>query len=158
MADRRDPAWTTELPTEGFWLAVTAHQEPGDPSFASIPVARFVLEADGQLRAAVGPGADETVFPPPIRRLSREQLTAVWSQIAAIDSLNTSPHSRISDALAPGQTRPSSIRITAAGDGRQRARSFQSQDVDAASATKLVNQLTDLAWMSPASISQSPAK
>lgn len=141
-------AWTQATPREGFWVSVTSSPNPGDASLPGLPSARFVLEADGQLRAAAGPNADETTFPPPIRRLSREQVDAVWSRLVAIQPLATSPSARISDTPpSAGASGTSTIRLTAFAHGRQRAAVLTGADPHAPQAADLVRQLADWAWM-----------
>ncbi|MBX3386322.1 MAG: hypothetical protein KF768_07110 [Phycisphaeraceae bacterium] len=57
----------------------------GQRGVANIPLshrpARFVIEADWILRAAVGYGASETVFPPNTRQLNASDISALWSAL-----------------------------------------------------------------------------
>lgn len=45
--------------------------------------ARYLVEPDGWLRAAVGPGADETVHPPRARWLTDAERDELWSRVRA---------------------------------------------------------------------------
>lgn len=68
---------------DDFWLSVTvmgpvrpgpAGGQPGQPQGAEDQPSRFVVEADRVLRAATGPSAAETDFPPVLRVLSAGQV------------------------------------------------------------------------------------
>ncbi len=66
---------------------------PGAPAPApkgpapEVRPARYVIEPDGYLRAALGPGATDRTFPPPSRRLTTAQLDALWALVAQTDWL-----------------------------------------------------------------------
>jgi hypothetical protein len=66
-------------PPEDLTIAVTvAGLDSPDPVFAP---SRFIIEPGGLLRAAVGPGVSERVFPPRTRRLSDAQINEVYTLI-----------------------------------------------------------------------------
>lgn len=75
-------AFAQPSPPEDFWLSVTVQGPQRATGYAMLArsdrPARYVVEADRVLRAAVGPGASENRFPPQTRTLSDEQFARVW--------------------------------------------------------------------------------
>lgn len=69
-----------EDPPEDFSLAVTVFDptHAADHADPALTPARYILDPDGALRAAVGAGASPATFPPIVRRLSEGQRRRVW--------------------------------------------------------------------------------
>jgi hypothetical protein len=78
-----DPSRMSQ-PPEDFWLSitVTGPQRETMSAYDALPralrPARYVLEADRVLRAAVGPGAKDESFPAETRRLTSVEVTQLW--------------------------------------------------------------------------------
>lgn len=76
---------TPDKPPADFALSVTVFapsmRVAGEPEPKRDPAttpARYILEPDGTLRAAVGPGATPETFPPIVRRVSDGQRQRLW--------------------------------------------------------------------------------
>ncbi len=61
------------------WLALTADQRKDVPE--SSLSARFIVEADGTLRTATGPGATDELYPGQTRTLVRSQMLELWRTV-----------------------------------------------------------------------------
>lgn len=85
---KSDAALTSNLdhPPEDFWLSVTVTGPElgrgGISAYEALPralrPARYVLEADHVLRAAVGPGARDESFPAETRRLTSAEIAQLY--------------------------------------------------------------------------------
>lgn len=73
---------------DDFVLAVTVYDQPSDQPVhttrtsdlpRALRPARYIVEADGVLRASLGAAASPSVFPPMTRRLSEDQLNTLWT-------------------------------------------------------------------------------
>lgn len=82
----RSVAVDQSSPPADFAVAVTIYSPLTDPaeinaSARILRPARYIVEPDGVLRASVGSGSRESTFPPIARRLSEEQIEALWRAI-----------------------------------------------------------------------------
>lgn len=96
-----------EDPPEDFSLAVTVFDpiHAGEHPSPPLTPARYILDPDGALRAAVGAGASPTTFPPIVRRLSEGQRQRVWWLTLATGAHEPGPGERID---SPETYRPAS--------------------------------------------------
>lgn len=114
--------------------------------------ARYLLEADDLLRVVVGPGGVPKTFPPPTRRLTREQVEAVWARLRD-SQLMTGGEAISRDAL--GQEfadRPMAVSVPTAlivvrADGKRVYR--QEALAPGSPAYGLTDALAELAWIEP---------
>jgi hypothetical protein len=108
--------------------------------------ARYIIEPDGFLRAALGPGASDRTFPPPTRRLTPEQLDALWSLVAASDWLNAEPSEQLADLSDPSDPPAPGFSIALLADRR---RAHLARPLSDRSARAVAARLADWAWQSP---------
>jgi hypothetical protein len=98
------PPAGTPVPQErpsDFVLAATvlAGARTGDPAGLprSLQPARYIVEADGALRAATGPGSDEQTFPPRSRQLSPREFDQLWALVRDSGLLDPACPARVDD-------------------------------------------------------------
>jgi len=144
---------TRSRPTD-FTLAVTVRgtsparaARGGSP--APVPPglrpARYVIEADGVLRAALGPGANDETFPAATRRLDPADLDRLWAIVARAGWLDADPQGVGWGALGP-DVPTTGTTIAVSGRGAQRMILATRGD---ASARALAEALAGLAWQIP---------
>jgi hypothetical protein len=63
----------------------------------SLKPARYIVEADGCLRAATGPGSDEQTFPPRSRQLTPRQADQLWRLVLDSGLLDPASPVRVQD-------------------------------------------------------------
>lgn len=107
-----------EVPTD-FSLAITVIAPPrGAVQPATLPrglrPARYILEADGTLRVALGAGATRATYPPPTRIINDARRAEVWSRSKALGLLDPDSAFRTSQSEAGGDPVPPLTRIIAA--------------------------------------------
>jgi len=109
---------------DDFSLAITVFRPEVVPIEEPIETrdARFIIEADGALRAEFGPRAREMAFPRRVRRLRPEQLDAVWARVVEADLLGLSPEGRIPgpEVFSPDPALGTQIVVETMADGRRR--------------------------------------
>lgn len=114
--------------------------------------ARYLVEPDAVLRAAVGPGASETTYPARTRQLTRDQWAALWKEFRAM-SLADSDHPAVAGRaptideaaeLSGGRT-TWVITFAAAGDRRTLVIHEGGEGED--EARRIVERLAGLAWV-----------
>lgn len=132
-----------------FTLAVTVYAPPANHARPDITPnrrpARYLVEADGLLRVALGPGTGDTTYPPPVRPLSTEQVASLYNDLRTTGWLTTESPARVSSSQTyrpdPGNT---AYLFTFTADGRRRT--FVAKPNETAPRT-LVDRLTKLAWI-----------
>jgi hypothetical protein len=127
-------------PPADFTLAVTVRSRPGsDPAHLnpSHRPARYVMEADWILRAAIGPGASEDTFPPRTRQLSFEQVRRLWRDLRDSGLLEEPALSPVEAELVY------TLHYSADGSGR----TLRLDGANFAGAERLVGDLAALAWV-----------
>ncbi|TVQ62292.1 MAG: hypothetical protein EA379_05540 [Phycisphaerales bacterium] len=97
--DRRAPL-DAASPAPDFALSITVR----DDAHGLTP-ARYVLDPDGSLRAAIGPGAGSDLLPNFTRRLGEDERAGVWRLALAAGVPSGAPGSPGSRAAAPGSER-----------------------------------------------------
>jgi len=147
-----------DKPPADFGVSVTVFApgvrragEAGPTRTAATTPARYIVEPDGTLRAAVGAGATPTTFPPIVRRLSDRQRQRVWWLTVATGAHDPAPADRID---SPETYRP----VFDEGDGAVAlitvswlgGRASQADPVTGGSAAEeLTAELAGLAWVEP---------
>jgi hypothetical protein len=132
-----------------FTLGVTVVGE-GDPSDPAFRPARYIVEADGLLRAAVGPGASPSTFPPVTRRLDDSQLTTLWAMVETAGILKDPDPARIGNPELVEPRRGQTVIVVAArADRLSRASAFElvPADEEVGRVLPLVRQLAEYAWV-----------
>lgn len=138
---------------EDFTLAVTV-LTPRELLRVDLPrslrPARYIIEADGALRAAVGPGAGATTFPPRTRQLTAREFDGLWRQLRETALLDPGHPARVSDpetvTRAPDRT-TALIYVSFEGTRRTLRVLLDRSSEDAVAAERLVDRLAELAWM-----------
>jgi hypothetical protein len=147
------PDWATveamdHAPSD-FTLELTVYAPPpvGDNA-RTLPTsrpARYVMEADGVLRVAVGGGVNEKTFPDQTRQLTAAEVDRLWQDLRDSGLLDAEHPSRVSSAAGigpPGHDTVYVLSYSAAGRrGTLVVRPSES------GARRLVDRLTRLAWI-----------
>ena len=97
------PPTVTELPDarpDDFVLAATVYS-PKSMREAKLPrslrAARYIVEADGVLRAATGPGGEATTYPGQTRRLSAREFDSLWRMVRESGLLDAASAWKVED-------------------------------------------------------------
>ena len=141
---KRDNAQLPESRPSDFTMGLVVFGVP-DSDKPAQRSARYIVEPAGTLRAAFGAGSDGLTFPDITRRLDKQTLDSIWSQISAM-GLDTdiwrivrAPELHHAE-LGSGQGYLLEIR----SDVSFRA---WSTDIETDSARALTEQLAGLAWV-----------
>jgi len=129
---------------QDFGLAVTVYRGERVPLDAPLAErdARFILEADGVLRAEFGRRARERSFPPVVRRLRPEEVTDLWRLVYDAEVFRGAGRLAGPETFDPGSE--SVVLIEATGKGRRRTVVRPS---DGAAERALVSKLGELVWV-----------
>jgi hypothetical protein len=121
---------------------------PEDTLPRSLRPARYIIEADGVLRAAEG--ASAPAFPPRVRQLTPRQADQVWRLVRDSGLLDEGNPARLSDPETASRSGDRTTAMVFASYGGQRTtlrvlldRSSQ----DAIAAERLVDHLAELSWV-----------
>ncbi len=155
----------SEAAPDDFVLGVTVYDLPSADPISStdtsqlpraVRPARYVIEADGVLRASHGTAASPSDFPPMTRRLTPEQIDRLWTLTRA-----TGVYPGAEGAPGAGEQvgpvagyEPPMGRITAliesfaAGQRASTALPIDSDDQRASPVRALTDALAELAWVS----------
>lgn len=147
-----EPAPTGDDPPADFVLSVIVYPGPEEEGDEPLPRALrpgvFIIEADGQLRAARGEGAGPGVFPPPTRRISVQERGRLWRLLRDLEVLRDDHPDRLPRAAGyepPGDRPVAQITVTAAGTRHALAVPLGRDDPDAVAAERLTDRLAELA-------------
>lgn len=138
-----------------FWISLTVAGPSRAGGVSATPramrPARYVMEPDRQLRAAVGLGASEASFPPALRRLSDEQVARLWRIVDAAGFMGPDHASRAKGMIV-FETLPEktmyALNIFAQGERRQLL--IDGEDPAAPgrdAARRLADTLAELSWL-----------
>lgn len=118
---------------------------PPAPVPPGLRPARYVMEADGVLRAALGPGATDDTFPAATRRLDPADLDRLWVIVARAGWLDAEPQG-VAWSAPVGDVPTAGTTIAVSGHGAQRTIVTSRGD---ASGRALAEALAGLAWQIP---------
>ncbi len=150
----------TQSAPDDFVLGVTIYDQPTSDRVSrsrpsNLPRAlrpgRYVIEADGVLRASLGTAAAPDVFPPMTRRLSEEQLDHLWTLTMATGIFDDEPPGERIGPVASYQ--PPRGRVTALVEafavGRRSscAMGVEGAEQDSQPVRALTDTLAELAWV-----------
>jgi len=128
-----------------FVLAVTVFAPPqAEPETPVGVPARYILEPDATLRAAVGPGSSPSTYPNPTRTLSSAQLDRVWAQLRLLDLDPSAARPIVSPETFNAPAERGVLLIELRIDQNQHAYAI---DPSNPQARALVQSLADLAWV-----------
>lgn len=134
---------------QSFTLGVTVVGE-GVANDPALRPARYIVEADGLLRAAVGPGSTPSTFPPVTRRLNDAQVTALWAMVETAGILKDPDPARIGNPeLVEPRRGDTVVVVSARADRLSRASAFDlvPPDVEVDRVLPLVRLLAEYAWV-----------
>ncbi len=150
-----EPVVLPERAPEDFTLAVTvmgpaATPEEIDAEPRAERPARYIVEPDGVLRAAVGPGATPRVYPGQTRQLTADQVERVWRLVVNTGLLEPGTLTRIesTETFFPRRERATAlIYVRERGEARHFAVRLPVGDVESAGVVQLVDEIAGLAWV-----------
>jgi hypothetical protein len=136
-----------------FVLAATVYS-PKSMEKAKLPrslrAARYIVEADGVLRAAVGPGSEATTFPGQTRRLTPREFDGLWRMVRESGLLDAGSAWRVEN---PEEITRASDRTTAlvyvSFEGRRTTLRLllDRSGPEAVAAERVIDRLAEWAWM-----------
>lgn len=133
-----------------FVLGVTVLGTPDGQRDPAFQPARYIVEADGQLRAAVGAGVTPLTFPPVTRRLDDRQIAGLWAIVERSDILRDPDPARTPSAelVRAEKGRTIAVVFASAGDIARTSRfELSPPDPDSPRIRPLIRELAKLAWI-----------
>jgi hypothetical protein len=124
----------------------------GGPAKVSERPARYMVEADSVLRAALGPGASDETFPPRTRQLTRAEREQLWRELTATPLVDADHPARagraptIDEAAQASGGRTTWV-IEFSGAGRRQTLVIHEGGEGETEARGLVDSLARLAWV-----------
>ncbi len=114
----------------------------------SLRAARYIVEADGVLRAAQGPGADVTTFPGQTRRLTAREFDALWRMVRESGLLASAWRVDDPEQLTRAMDRTTVMMYMGYEGKRVTVRVLLDRSgPEAVAAERLVDRLAEWAWM-----------
>jgi hypothetical protein len=116
----------------------------------SLRPGRYIVEADGALRAALGPGAEATTFPAQTRQLSPRQVDLLWRLVRDSGLLDATNPGRIEgpDEALRSPDRTTALFYVAYAGQRVTVRTLLDRSgEDALAAERVVDRLAEWAWV-----------
>lgn len=116
----------------------------------SLQPSRYVVEADGILRAAIGPGASSTTFPSQTRQLTPRQFDGLWRLIRESGLLDSGSSARVDDpeSIVREPARTTAVFFVTFGGERATLRiTLDRSSETAVNAEKILDRLAELAWV-----------
>lgn len=150
-----EPVVLPDTAPEDFALSITvvgpssAETDIDDRPRAERP-ARYLVEPDGLLRAAIGPGATPRVYPRQTRQLTEAQIQRLWRLVGETGLLEPTTLTSIdnTEIFFPQRSRPTAlVYIRQQGTGSHFAVRLPVGDAESAMVAQLVDQLADMAWV-----------
>lgn len=139
-----------------FWITATVVGPGRVGPITDVPPAlrpaRYVVEPDRQLRVAMGGGADEKSFPPPVRRLSAEQFSELWT-LSTANGLSRGDHPATAAVLPVLRTDTPKVTeyvIVLHANGQRRVLMMNAEQADGpgvAEGKAIVDKLAGWAWV-----------
>jgi len=155
MVPVESSAATPEQMPDDFTLSITVRAPGVDEAvLAGRPRSerpgRYIIEPDGVLRAAIGPGATPRVFPGQTRRLDDRQMDRLWRLVLETGLLEPGSITRIENTETyfpyPGRS-TALISITAEGQTTYFAVRLPVGDAPSRATAQLIEAIADLAWI-----------
>lgn len=150
-----EPVVLPDAAPDDFALSVTVLGPATEPAeFDATPrpqrPARYIVEPDGILRAAIGPGATPRVYPGQTRQLDAGQVQRLWRLAVGTGLLDGGTLSRIdnTETFFPGRERTTAlVYVRQGGVGSHFAVRLPVGDAESPGVAQLVDQLAELAWV-----------
>ncbi len=149
-----DPMLAEDRPAD-FSLAATVYRpaawRPDDTVLPrALRPARYIVEPDGSLHAAIGAGSNITRYPPTTRRLDPRDMDLLWRLTRESGLLEARTAQRFAGGLEAGPA-PGTIRgvfeISLDGRWATLVVPLDRSDLETISAERLVDHLAGLAWI-----------
>lgn len=112
--------------------------------------ARYLVEPDGVLRAAVGPGATPRVYPRQTRQLDAAQVERLWRLVANTGLLDGASLTRIdnTETFFPNRSRPTAlVYVRQGGEDSHFAVRLPVGDAESGEVLRMIDELAALAWV-----------
>ncbi|MCC6286099.1 MAG: hypothetical protein IT439_12505 [Phycisphaerales bacterium] len=150
------PADASGRPAD-FAVSITVISTQDDPTLISalprqMRPARYVIEADGSLRAAVGAGATPDIRPALTRRLDSAQMARLWRLIEESGFAEPEGASRLASEAAASELYAATtavMSVTHAGTRAASAIDLEGGGAEAEAAALIVDQIAAWAWVRP---------
>lgn len=116
----------------------------------SLRPGRYIVEADGALRAALGPGAEATTYPPRTRQLSPRQVDLLWRLVRDSGLLDPTNPGRIEgpeEALRSPDRTMALFYVGYAGRRVMVRTLLDRSGEESLAAERVVDRLAELAWV-----------
>jgi hypothetical protein len=116
----------------------------------SLRPARYIVEPDGSLRAAIGPGADATTYPGRTRQLTPAQFDSLWRNVRQSGLLDPDNPSREDDPEVLTRSTDRTTALVYVGfEGRRITLRILMDRTSPGSveAEKLIDRLAEWAWI-----------
>lgn len=150
-----EPIVLPDAAPEDFALSVTviapaSNDDPVDEMPRPQRPARYIIEPDGVLRAAIGPGATPRVFPRRTRLLDAAQVRRLWRLVGETGLYEATTLTGIdnTETFFPQRSRPTAlVYIRQQGVGSHFAVRLPVGDTESAAVGQLIDELAELAWV-----------
>ena len=136
-----------------FVLAATVYS-PKSMERADLPrslrPARYIVEADGVLRAAVGPGSETTTYPGQTRQLTPREFDTLWRIVRESGLLDAGSVWRVEnpDEVTRASDRTTALVYVGYEGKRTTVRMLLDRSgAESVAAERLVDRLAELAWV-----------
>jgi hypothetical protein len=147
-----DPASLDRRPGD-FVLAATVYGPPASAEETlrlprGLRPARYVIEADALLRAALGRGSTNAVFPPPTRQLTVSQMDRLWRLIRDSGLLEPGNSYQTEDIEPATVDKPTASFYVAYSGGRAYLLvPLDRADPESIAAEQILDQLAAWSWI-----------
>lgn len=150
-----EPVVLPDRAPDDFALSITvvgpaSGAEPAEDLPRAQRPARYLVEADGILRAAVGPGSTPRVFPRETRQLNKAQVQRLWRLVGETGLLQPTTLTRIdnTETFFPQRARPTAlVYIHQQGEGSHYAVRLPVGDAESPAVAQLIDEVAALAWI-----------
>lgn len=150
------PADASGRPSD-FALSITVISSQDDPTLISalarpMRPARYVIESDGSLRAAVGAGATPDFRPALTRRLDVAQMARLWRLVEESGFTEQESPARLSSEAAASDLYTSTtaiMSVTRSGRRIASAIDLEAAGAESQAAALIVDQVASWAWIRP---------
>lgn len=150
-----EPVVLPDSTPEDFALSITVvGPSSAETDIDSLPraerPARYLVEPDGVLRAAIGPGATPRVYPRQTRQLDQAQVQRLWRLVGETGLLEPTTLTRIdnTEIFFPQRSRPTAlVYIRQQGTGSHFAVRLPVGDAESPAVGQLIDELAGLAWV-----------
>lgn len=138
---------------DDFSLGVTVYSPQREPALAAalprpMRPARYIVEPDWTLHAAIGPGSTPRTYPPQTRQLTQQQVEQLWQRARQAGLVVGSQDGRIpsADGYDPPADRTVAV-VTITHSGTLETRAIELDEPGARAAAVFIDRLAEQAWV-----------